>query len=310
MKIRGIAPWFGGKRTLAPRIVEQLGEHERYFEPYCGSVAVLLCKPPSRYETLNDLHCDLINLALVIQSPNWGAKLYERLSRALVCDALLAEAEGRLAEPFTRPAIPGGSWAGMETEHTCERAYWYFVACWMARNGVAGTAETNYQLAVRWTGGGGSPTVRWRSATESIPAWHQRLQNTVILNRRAEDIIPKFEDAVATAIYIDPPYPHETRGARSAGTTAHSSRYLHDFGAATDGLFGSDDHAQLAEMLRAFDRARIVVSTYDCPRMRELYDGWTVIECPTHKHLAAQNTRGSRSRTVAPEILLLNGPSF
>lgn len=38
MKISAIAPWFGSKRTLAPRIVEVLGEHRAYWEPFCGSL--------------------------------------------------------------------------------------------------------------------------------------------------------------------------------------------------------------------------------------------------------------------------------
>ena len=40
MKIKAIAPWFGGKRTMAPDIVEQLGPHTQYFEPFCGSMDV------------------------------------------------------------------------------------------------------------------------------------------------------------------------------------------------------------------------------------------------------------------------------
>ena len=33
-EITAIAPWFGGKRTLAPKIVQQLGKHTQYFEPF------------------------------------------------------------------------------------------------------------------------------------------------------------------------------------------------------------------------------------------------------------------------------------
>lgn len=47
MKITALAPWYGSKRTLAPRIVEQLGEHRAYWEPFCGSCAVLFAKPVS-----------------------------------------------------------------------------------------------------------------------------------------------------------------------------------------------------------------------------------------------------------------------
>ncbi len=49
-KITAIAPWFGSKRTLAPEIVRRLGLHRAYCEPFCGSMAVLLAKPPCSFE--------------------------------------------------------------------------------------------------------------------------------------------------------------------------------------------------------------------------------------------------------------------
>ncbi len=303
MKLKAIAPWFGGKRTMAPRIAAELGEHRQYFEPFCGSAAVLFAKPESRQETVNDLHGGLINLARVLASDR-ALELYNLLQRTLVNDALLADAEEFLNDLPEVP-LPG---------QTLYYAYWYFIACWMARNGLAGTAQHNYQLAVRWTAGGGSATIRFRSAVDSIPAWHQRLRNVVILCRDAFEIVPKFEDARHTAIYVDPPYPAETRspGARFAGQ--HSGRYLHEFkhGRNGDGdLFAeADDHARLAEILRKFQHARIVVSSYDCERIRELYDGWTVVDCKTTKQLAAQNQRDRNSTTEAPEILLINGASY
>jgi site-specific DNA-cytosine methylase len=41
MKIKALAPWYGSKRTLADRIVKELGPHKFYVEPFCGSCAVL-----------------------------------------------------------------------------------------------------------------------------------------------------------------------------------------------------------------------------------------------------------------------------
>jgi len=294
MKIKAIAPWFGGKRTMAPLIVKQLGEHKQYFEPFCGSMAVLFSKEPSGFETVNDLHGDLTNLAKVLQSAS-AETLYEMTMRTLVCEPLLDIAESVLAEPIE------GQWP----DDPVTRAYWYFLASWMGRNGVAGTEATDYQMAVRWTPGGGSPTTRFRSAVESIPAWHERLRNVVILRRDAFEIIERFEDAAHTAIYVDPPYPAESRGG-GKGPGSHAGTYLHEF--THDTLFG-DDHTKLAEILKAFKHARIVVSTYDCPRYRELYDGWTFIDCARMKNLHQQNGRGQRSK-VAPEVLIVNGPAY
>src|SRR6266508_5596067 len=47
--------YYGGKTTLADRIVELLPAHRHYIEPFAGSLAVLLAKPPALFETVNDL---------------------------------------------------------------------------------------------------------------------------------------------------------------------------------------------------------------------------------------------------------------
>lgn len=295
--ITAILPWFGGKRTMAPDIVVELGKHTQYFEPFCGSMAVLFAKEPSQKETVNDLHGDLINLARMIQDATAAEQIYDRLQRTLFCEDLLEQARARLS---------GGDAAfGPEpTPGSVERAYWYFLASWQGRNGTAGTARVDYQIAVRWTKGGGSPTVRWRNAVESLPWWHQRLKNVVILRRDAFSIIDRFEDVKETAIYVDPPYHADTRGSNKAGG---SGLYKHEF-EHDNPLFG-DDHQRLVDALRTYKHARIVVSYYDCQQIRKLYEGWTFVEHTRQKHLHAQNGRGARPKE-APEVLIINGPSY
>jgi DNA adenine methylase len=47
--------YYGGKTTLARHIADLLPDHEHYVEPYAGSLAVLLAKPATKWETVNDL---------------------------------------------------------------------------------------------------------------------------------------------------------------------------------------------------------------------------------------------------------------
>ena len=306
MKVRALVPYFGGKRTLAPDVVAELGRHTQYFEPFCGSMAILFAKEPSQKETVNDLHGDLINLARVVQHPGAAERLYERLQRVLFSEGLLDDAREHLDDASSLSLIV--SHLRAEDEQSIERAYWYFLASWMGRNGTAGTDRVDYQIAVRWTKNGGSPTVRWRNSLESLPAWHQRLRNVVILRRDAFMIIDRFEDVAGTAIYVDSPYCSETRGKIKDG---RGGRYLHEFNhEAPGGMFGGkDDHARLAEILRGYRHARIVVSHYDCPRVRDLYAGWTFLDKTMQKNLHAQNGRGARPKQ-APEVLIMNGPSY
>lgn len=310
MIIKSLTPWFGGKRTLAPAIIEQLGAHTQYFEPFCGSMAVLLAKKPSQKETVNDLHGDVINLARVAADPAAAPALYERLQSAFVCEHTLQEARGQLAAVCLDPATLNASPASRQ--HV-ERAYWYFLACWMGRNGTAGSKRVDYQIAVRWTKNGGSPSVRWRNAVDSLPAWHRRLQNVVILNRDAFGFLDRFEDVPGTAIYVDPPYIAESRsGFRHGPGSDH--KYLHEFSHSRGdgGLFQEehpDDHARLVAILSTYTKARVVVSYYDCPRVRDLYSGWTFLEKRMQKHLHAQGGRGARPMD-APELLIINGPAY
>ncbi len=293
MKIKSIAPWFGGKRTLAPKIVAQLGKHTQYFEPFCGSMAVLFAKEQCASETANDLHGDLINLARVISDGEFGPKLYDLLGRVVISDQILEEARYWLTADFDFRS------------RDVNRAYWYFLASWMSRNGIAGLGRQDFQLAVRWTQGGGSPVVRWRSAVESIPEWHKRLLNVIILNRDAFKIIDRFEDAPHTAIYVDPPYMKETR---TSGST--NGKYLHDF-PGPDVFNLASHHDILREALGEYKHARIVVSYYDCPKVRELYEGWTFIDCAMAKNITAQSTRKETTKIAkAPEVLIVNGEAF
>ncbi len=294
MKVKALAPWMGGKRTMANDIVVQLGDHGQYFEPFCGSMAVLFAKPPCQKETVNDLHGDLINLARVVQTQAVAESLYDRLQRTLVCEDLLE----------TSRKVLGAKWKLDPDSCDLERAYWYFLASWQGRNGTAGTARVDYQIAVRWTKGGGSPTVRWRNAVDSLPAWHQRLQNVVILCRDAFRFLDRFEDVRETAIYADPPYHCGTRAFTKNG---QGSKYLHEFEHG-DTLYG-DEHERLRDILAAYKHARVVVSYYDCPRIRFLYDGWTFIDKARQKHLHSQNGRGARPKE-ASEVLIVNGPEY
>jgi len=277
MKIKAIAPWFGAKRNLASRIVELLGAHSAYWEPFCGSMAVLLAKPPCELETVNDLHGDLINLARVIQDRDLGFELYDKLSRTLYTEDLFYQAKKRW---ISGPAADNGP--------DIDRAYDYFVVSWMGINGVSGTKRCNYQFALRWCRGGGQGARRWQSVVGSMPAWHKRLQNVVIIRRDAFEVLSNIKDENGVAVYCDPPYFDK------------SDKYVHDF---EDG-----DHQRLAESLRRFKKAKVMVSYYDCPEVWRLYAGFEIINVGKSMQSLRNATRGQKKkpRKEQVEVLLVN----
>lgn len=275
MKIKAILPYFGGKRRIAPKIVELIGKHQVYWEPFCGSMAVLMVKPSCEMETVNDLHGDLINLAKVIRDKELGFQLYDKLSRTLYTEQFFRESKER--------------WMS-ETNgiSDIDRAYDYFIVSWIGLNGVSGTVRNNYQFALRWCRGGGQGARRWKSVIESMPAWHKRLRNVVILQRDAFEIINNIKDEKETVVYCDPPYFDK------------SNKYVHDFTAA--------QHGQLAQSLRRFKRARVVVSYYDDPRLEKTYPDWCKIELNISRDSLRNAARGKKKkpRKQQVEVLLLN----
>ena len=284
--IGSLAPWFGSKRTLAPRIVEALGPHRAYWEPFCGSMAVLLAKEPTSFETVNDLHADLINLATVIQDPVKGPRFYRRLRRTLASEGMF----DRCAEQFN------DAWTGEGNE---ERAFVYFTCSWLGRNGIAGTnigqkRGAGHSFCVRYTLNGGQPNRRWFSAIASIPQWRERLRSVLILQRDAFEVIGNIQDHKDVAIYVDPPYLASTRSGFTA--PGGSSHYRHDF--------ASDDHMRLSTALNRFEAARVVVSYYDSPELDRLYPGWAKIDCTMRKSIT--NTGKDQGSKSAPEVLLIN----
>lgn len=278
MKITALAPYFGGKRNMAADIIAELGPHRVYWEPFCGSAAVLLQKPACVMETICDLNGDLTNLARVVQNREMSRELWRRLCWTTMNETMHREAAERWRER---------GYAG-DGRPDVDAAYDYFVCCWQGRNGVAGTSSYKQGFCARYTANGGHAATRWSSVVRSIPAWRERLLNVMIMTRSAFDVLPKIDDSGGTVIYCDPPYIEK------------GAKYIHDF--------TETDHNRLAELLHRFKKTRVVVSYYEHPRLNDLYPGWTRRHFEVSKAMAHQGRRGENN-TKAVEVLLINGLS-
>jgi DNA adenine methylase len=235
-------------------------------------MAVLLAKPRCQQETVCDLNGDLINLARVLADAVSGPALYRKLRRLPASEEIFNLA----CEPVPDDVGDMG------------RAAAYFIESWLGRNGLTGSRYKGNSFCVRYTNNGGSTATRWNSAVRSILEFRRRLRDVTILCRSAFEVLPNIADEDGTAIYADPPYLQKSKS------------YIHDF--------FTTDHGVLAKELCRFKRARVVVSYYDDPLLGDYYPGWTVRKLTRHKNMS--NSGGGNGEKAAPEVLLLNGPSY
>lgn len=269
--LNALVPGYGCKRQMAALIVAALGEHQAYFEPFCNSMAVLLSKEPCRMEVVNDLHGGITNLARIIAHDELSSWLYLKLQKTLFCEGLYNASVSRLKNHTTGSDV-------------VTRAYDYFVASWMGRNGFAGTRrELDMGFCKRFTSNGGDPATRFRNVVERIPDWWKRLRNVTILCMDGFELIERMEDKEGTACYADPPY-FDKEG-----------EYVHDF--------SEEHHTRLASLLTRFTKTRIVMSYYEHPRLAELYPTWHRASVDVGKNLA--DPTGAKR---APEVLMSNLP--
>lgn len=265
-----IVPWYGGKAALSKLIVPEFGPHTAYFEPFAGGFGMIFRKERAQYETLNDLHGDVTNLARVIAGSATCAALVRILGRRLHCEALHKEALARVKQPFVEGV---------------DRAADFFSVCWMSMTGFAGSTSS-LSFATRFKSSGGSKASKVLSAIASIRLWHARMRHVTILNRDGFDVLDRIADEAGTVIYCDPPY------------VKKGGHYRHDF--------AIGDHQRLVKAISRFRKARVIVSYYDDPLLDELYAGWTKRILSEWKHRPQNGVK----KVKPPEILLINGPSL
>lgn len=238
--------WYGGKFSHLDWLLPLLPECHHYCEPFAGSAAVLLNRPPSPVETYNDIDGELANFFRVLRDQK------EELVTAIALT------------PFSREEF----YLAVESPHdsgsALERARRFFVRARQARTGLAQTATLGRWANCKDTSRAGMSGVvsRWLGSVDSLPEIALRLLRVQIENRPAIDVI-KLYDSTRTLFYCDPPYVHSSRGDNRA------------YGWELD----ESQHLDLSNVLHRC-KGKVVISGYRCDFMDEVYKDWKCIEAP------------------------------
>lgn len=248
--MRPPVPYFGGKQRIADRLVALLPEHKHYVEPFAGGLSVLLAKPMSTLETVNDLDGDIVCFWRVLRDRP------EELARAC---ALTPHSRGELAAARERDDLDG------HTTGELERARRVWVCLTQGRGGQL--MKTGWRYYVRPTQHMGLPGYL-EAYVQRMAAAASRLQHVSLECRPALEVIDLYGAAADVLLYVDPPYLASTRGGPGS-TTA----YRHE-------LKTVDQHRELAEHLHQV-KAAVVLSGYASDLYdRDLFTDWDRVEIP------------------------------
>lgn len=180
--------YYGGKTTLAPTIAAMLPPHTHYVEPFAGSLAVLLAKPRSIAETVNDLDGRLVAFWRVLRDNP------ERL----------AEVAG--LTPHSRAEYETAT-QELSDELSVENARRVWVVLTQGRS--HSLAPTGWWTRKR--GQSFTPSAYIKRYAARMPEAAERLNGVSIESRDALEVISDYGTEESVCIYADPPYLGSTR---------------------------------------------------------------------------------------------------
>jgi DNA adenine methylase len=248
--------YYGGKNTIAARIVAVLPAHGHYVEAFAGSLAVLLAKPPSGMETINDLDENIVRFWRVLRDRP------DDLTRAC---ALTPHSRAEHAASLDLTAVDD-----------LEAARRVWVRLTQGRSGsMRPTGWRTYQDPA---GSSTSMPGYLAGYTYRIPPAARRLAGVSLECRPAIDVIETYGKHPDVLIYADPPYLY--------GTRTGGAHYRHEMGR-------QEQHQELADALLAC-RSAVVLSGYAHPLYDGLYADWDRMEIPTFTGNGGDRRQGGR----------------
>lgn len=259
-------PYFGGKQTLADRLVALMPSHGHYVEPFAGSLSVLLAKPPSTMETVNDLDGDLVHFWRILR---------DRPDELIRVCALTPHSRSEHVGSYDRATCPD-----------IERARRVWVCLTQGRG--ATLRATGFRHYVRPSGSTSMPDylAAYVSRMEAVV---QRLSAVTLECQPAMEIISRYGDEPEVLLYIDPPYLAASR-ATPENERGRTGRY------ATE-MLDEPEHRKLIDQLLAC-RASIVLSGYASPLYDDALAAWDRVEFQAGTGQSARGEWSTRTEVV------------
>lgn len=162
--------YFGAKQQIAEQLVALMPAHMGYIEPYAGSLSVLLAKPESKIEVVNDLDARLMTFWRVLRDRP---------------DELLHVAE---FTPHSREELERAAALDADTDLELARQVWVLLTQGRSRT----MKRTGWRYYVDPRGTNGSFSTYMRAYRSRLLPTAERLQNVSLENRPALEVIARW----------------------------------------------------------------------------------------------------------------------
>ena len=191
--------WPGGKTRLLSSILPYIPKHKCYVEPFAGGLAVMLAKPRSTIEVVNDLNGDLVTFYRCVRFHS---------------DTLLTELEFILnSRREFNDFIDQPGLTDIQ-----KSARWFF----RNRNCFRGANLETFGISATSSGTGAGSSRAYRM--EAIRQLNVRLDRVIVENLDWQKCMDVY-DRPETFFFCDPPYTSCDAGIYSAWTIADVQRF-------------------------------------------------------------------------------------
>jgi len=239
MKTKSILSWYGSDSEVAEQLGSLLDHCKHVTIPFCGGLGILP-HLKARAIVANDLHDLAIN--------------FYKVATGSAKEILF----GMCQHTLSHPAEMKLAMSQLLSDSEVMRAWAFWTLAWLGRKGTCGQNKVNGKPSVRRTAGGGTNASRVRAAADDLPQWANEFERCEWECRDFRDVLKDGADKKDCGYYADPPW------------DGPGDLYLHKF--------VRQDHVDLRDSLSRFKEATVLVRYGDTPLIRELYEGWHIVE--------------------------------
>ena len=225
------------------RLLPLFPEHSVYVEPFMGGLSVLLNKPRSKVEVVNDLNESLTTFFRVLRDQP------DNLIRALTLT------------PYSRSEYANSTPYELDDDVECARKFYARM-----KQGFGGIPDDNPSLG-KWalpiskkSNSVNRPAGFIKPIDSALSKITDRLHGVAIECKDAIDVITAY-NSPKVFYYVDPPYVNSTR--------VGLNKYTHEM--------SDSDHERLASVLNSTE-GKVMLSGYPSELYEDLYWDWRRID--------------------------------